>query len=460
MTESASTTIRLPTLRELVQERHVAPETACRLNDHAHELAGIGKIAASVVALRRARALAPRHPILMSCLGAVLFDAGEYAEAEALLKQAIQIEPEYAPAHGNLGSVLGAQGKYAEAKVSFRQAIKIEPDYTDARWNYALCLLDSGDWSEAWPYYEARKERGGARLYPTLPYPEWKGEDLNGKTIHVQGEQGIGDRTLMSRYLHWIKQTWPDCKINFLLNAEDLPNISNFMWGYRDTVEFIPNGIPWPENVDYGIYLMSLPGVHGTTPGHVYPDPGLIRKNAMRHKNSVFLPTVDPGMLKVGIAWTGNPVMKRNAERSIPFEQILTLAELPNVVLYGLQFNTPDIARAGAGQLICDLSPDIAPLGFSGTAALMLNLDLVITSCTSIAHVAGALNVPCWTMLCSNPYWLWLRGRADSVWYPNTRLFRQTAPNDWAPVVASIKQELAAYADQAVSCADRQSAAA
>jgi hypothetical protein len=103
-----------------------------------------------------------------------------------------------------------------------------------------MCLLDSGDWTTAWsPFYEARVSRGGKRLYPELPYREWKGEDLNGKTLHVQGEQGIGDRILFSRYLTWVKDLYPDCKIHFQLNADDLANVS-ISFGLSSIVEFIP----------------------------------------------------------------------------------------------------------------------------------------------------------------------------------------------------------------------------
>jgi len=448
-----TTTIKLPTQRELLQEKYVAPEEARLLNDHGHYLAATGKTAASVVAFRRAAAIAPEHPMLLASLGAVLFDAGLFLEAEGHLRKSVGIEPMYSPAHGNLASVLGAQGRYEEAKVEFRTALKIEPDFTDARWNFSMCLLDSGEWtSEAWSYYEARKERGGKRLYPQLPYPEWRGEDLNGKTLYVQGEQGIGDRTLFSRYLHWVKTEFPDARILFMHNAEDLANISNFMWGYRDIVEFVPNGVPWPEDVDYGIYLMSLPGMHGTTPSNVYDDPGLLLKNAERHKNSVALPVTDDRMMKVGICWSGNPKMKRNAERSIPLELMLSLAELPDVVLFGLQIGTHDIERVGADQLVCDLTPDISPLGFTGTAAVMQNLDLVITCCTANAHVAGALGVPCWTLLCKNPYWLWLRDTSRSVWYENTVLFRQQSMNDWSPVIAEVRSELARCAAEHAAC--------
>lgn len=442
-----TTTIKIPTQRELVQERHPAPDMACRLNDHAHGLANTGKVAAAVTALRRAHAIAPDHPIILSCLGAVLFDAGRYTEGETLLRRAISIEPDYAPSFGNLGSTLGALKRYDEAKAMFLRAISIEPDYTDARWNYAMNRLDCGDWREAWPYYEARKARGGTKLYPVLPYPEWKGENLNGKTLYIQGEQGVGDRILFSRYIGWIASEYPGCKILLMLNAEDLPNFTNFMWGFRDVVEFVPNGIPWPEDVDFGIYLMSIPGVHGSTPDFIAEDPGLIMKHSMLHKNSVAIPTANGTELRVGLIWRGNPSMKRNYERSIPLELLLPLAENPDVVLYGLQFgNHRDIERLGADQLICDLTGDVGSLGFSGTAAAMLNLDLVITSCTSTAHVAGALGVPCWTLLCNNPYWIWLRDRADSVWYPNTRLFRQPSPGDWASVISEVKEELAKVA--------------
>jgi len=193
---------------------------------------------------------------------------------------------------------------------------------------------------------------------------------------------------------------------------------------------------------------MRLMAVHGTTPENVYPEPGLLLKNAMRHKNSVTLPGVDDTMLKIGIAWTGNPQMKRNSERSVPLEEMLKLAELPNVVIYGLQIGTQDINRLGADQLVCDLTHDIKSLGFAGTAAVMLNLDLVITCCTATAHLAGALGVPCWTLLCQNPYWMWLRDRSDSVWYPNTRLFRQKKMCDWSPVIDEVKSELALYSVQ------------
>jgi hypothetical protein len=120
---------------------------------------------------------------------------------------------------------------------------------------------------------------------------------------------------------------------------------------------------------------MSLPGIHGTTPDYVPPDPGLFLKNSLRHGKSVEIKATDERMLKIGIAWTGNPQMKRNNERSIPFELMLQLAEIPNVVVYSLQMDSKDIEKHGAQQLVCDLSQQIKPLGFAGTSACNLDLD-------------------------------------------------------------------------------------
>jgi hypothetical protein len=150
-------------------------------------------------------------------------------------------------------------------------------------------------------------------------------------------------------------------------------------------------------------------------------------------------------MLKVGIAWTGNPAMDQNFQRSIPLDNMLKLAENPKVLLYSLQVGergTSEIERLGADKLICDISPELEKEGWVGTAIAIMNMDVVVTCCTSIAHLAGALGKPCWVMLCYAPYWVWLRGRDDSVWYDSVRLFRQTKAGEWSDVINNVKEEL------------------
>lgn len=450
------TAIRLPTHRELIQEKYIAPAMACRLNDHAHDLVKDRKYQLAEIAMKRALAIAPDHPMLLSQMGSILYELCRYSEAETVLRKSIAIEGEYSPSRGALGSVLSAQNRFDEAREQFEIALKIEPDYTDGIWNWSMVLLDHGRWQEAWPKYNERKTRL-APFFPKMPYPYWDGEDLNGKTLLVYGEQGAGDRILFSRYLHWVKSTWPDCRLMWLAEAPDLPDLSNLFWALREIVEFVPFNVPWPK-ADYGIYLIDLVTRHGSTPGNVYPDPGIIRDYIARSGKSVSVPTANGNEFKIGINWTGSPAMLRNSERSVPPELIFTLAASPDLVCYSLQYGTRDIERLGAGQLVCDLTADISKYGFLGTAAVMQQLDLFITNCTSTAHLAGVLGVPCWTLLCANPYWIWGRSGEASVWYPNMRLIRQEKMHDWEPVISKVKSELFALAADHVRNDRRQAA--
>ena len=170
-------------------------------------------------------------------------------------------------------------------------------------------------------------------------------------------------------------------------------------------------------------------------------DPGLIRKRAdvqMKIGPAEIPKPLGPDPYKVGIVWTGNPGQERNAERSIPLELLLPLAEHPNVWLYGLQafHGRDEIERLGASDLICDLGGQLEKRGLTVAATALLQMDLVITCCTSIAHLCGALGVEAWVLICKNPYWVWMRERTDSPWYPSVKLYRQTEVDNWKDVIA------------------------
>src|SRR5262249_32756561 len=185
---------------------------------------------------------------------------------------------------------------------------------------------------------------------------------------------------------------------------------------------------------------------HGSTPTNVPRDPGLIRKRCRDEAQAINVPEPRSHSIKVGITWSGNPLMERNHDRSVPPELMFELEADPRVQLYSLQFGDKGLQRFNAAQLICDAASDIGERGLLGTGAVMTKLDLVITCCTANAHLAGALGIPCWTLLCFDPYWLWIRERDNSVWYPNMRLFRQRAPGDWREVIDRVKSELAKFA--------------
>ncbi len=422
---------------------------ADRLAVAANHARDTGKYLASASLFRRALRVCPNNAYLLTGLGAAQWFCGDFEGAQATLAKSLKINPMCADANRNMGSVLSSMGYILEAKQFFMKSMEIDPSNDLTRWNYAMALLDHGEWTaDAWKMFDVRRTYiGGSAKFPTLPYPMWNGEDLDGKILYVRGEQGFGDRLLFSRYLAWISQKWPRCRIITMMSSPPMPDMRSLLWEFRHFIEFLPPGVPMPE-ADYGVFLMSLPGIAGDQPNKVFPDPGLIRRAILPYAAGVELPPpLERDALKIGVCWQGNPLMIRNNDRSVPFDQMMPLFEIPDACFYGLQFGpaAADIERFGARDLCFDLSADIENngMGFVGTGAVMLNLDLVITTCTANAHLAGALGVPCWVILGADPYWIWGRGGARAcAWYPNTRIFRQRKPGDWSQVVEWVRTEL------------------
>ena len=430
------------------------------MHDAAIQMKIAGNFVAANIALRRAVTMCPDSGTLWASLGSGLWHVGKYDEAYDCLQRALELQPDDLLTVMYMGMMLSSMQRKEEAFEYLRRAIDANPNETDphvvegrklhARWSLALAQLDHGDWLEGFKEYECRYAFRGREYYPKLPYPFWQGEDLNGKTLFIEGEQGVGDRILFSRYLAWVCDTWPKATVLVHISAMDQPiSLEGLLWGFCErypNLQFLPHGIPFPK-ADYCLFLMSLARIHGTTPSNVPPDPGLIRERAMREAHAISLPQPHVDAIKVGISWAGNPAMTRNPERSIWPEMMFELEQDPLVQLYSLQFGDNGLARLGAGQIIPDCAADIGSRGMLGTAVVMLNLDLIITVCTSNAHLAGALGVPCWTLLHYDPYWMWLRGRDDAVWYPSMKLFRQGAPGDWRGVIERVKRELHVYAE-------------
>jgi hypothetical protein len=403
--------------------------------------------AAAISMLRRARALQPDMPEIWSNLGLLYWRIGRLDPAEAAFRHAVALDPNKFNYQGNLGIFLGAIGQAKEAVHHLEEAMRLDPDNLGPRWDRCLLYLRQGDWALGLPEYDVRREHRGTSLYPRLPAPLWQGEDLNGKTLYVQGEQGVGDRFLFSRYFAWIKETWPDCRIKACLHD----SMVNLFWEFRHIVEMLPLGVPWPDDLDYCVYLCSLPAIHGSTPDNVPADPGLLRKRVLdaRKSTKANLPQPNLPALKVGICWTGNPTQARNHDRTIPLEMLLPLAEDPRIMLYSFQCSPggADLKRLIAGELICDLGSDIEREGWVSTGIALMEMDVLVSVCTSVPHLAGALQVPCWTMLCADPYWVWSRSGDTTPWYPGMRLFRQRRLGDWKPVIAEVRAELSKLAD-------------
>lgn len=395
------------------------------------------KLEPAAAALRRALALKPDSPEAHVNLGLVLERLGRLDEALAVLQRAVALEPKVAEVHMNLGLVLERQGNVEEAMTSFRRAL-VQPDCAQAHLNYALALLRSGNFDEGWREYEWRAgcEGVGQKI---LPGRRWQGDPIEGRTILVCEEQGAGDTLQFVRYAELLKRQGATVVV------QCRPQLIGLLESCRGVDRVTSTLGPLPP-YDVYVSLPSLPGILGTSlvniPANVpylFADAALVGewKDELTGKD-----------FKVGIAWQGDPNHKANRYRSFPLEKLAPLAGMPGVGLFSLQFG------AGREQL-ADLPPacPITDLGdrlgdFHSTAAIMRNLDLVITCDSAPAHLAGAVGVPVWVALAFVPDWRWLLARTDSPWYPTMRLYRQSRPGDWEEVFRRIAIDLAAIARQ------------
>lgn len=389
--------------------------------------------------LERAIELAPRLAEAHNNLGNVHKAKFDLAAAEACYHRALAIRPEYGKAHYNLGNLMLEYGRLDEALQCYDQAIQFSPDYPEPRFQRGAVKLLRGDFAEGWPGYEWRwGMQNAVKTKRSFAEPTWDGSPLNGRTILLYTEQGLGDTFQFIRYAPLVQalggRVVVECQAKLTPLLKTAPGID----------QLVPKGEPLPK-FDCQAALLSLPGILGTTvetiPGgipYLRADPDLVEKWRAE------LAKIDG--FKVGIVWQGSPTFIRDATRSMSLEEFEPLADVPDVQLVALQ------KGAGSEQLrdLADefgiITPpddfDTAAGAFMDTAAMMMSLDLLITSDTSAAHLAGALGRPVWVALCFAPDWRWLLGRDDSPWYPTMRLFRQSERDNWADVFDEIAAAL------------------
>ncbi len=355
------------------------------------------------------------------------------AEAEVNYRQAIDQQPNHVDAIYNLGIALLKQNMIASAIEQFEQAIALRPDYAEAHHNRAAALLISEDFADGFAEYEWRFK---SRDYPAFQarWPLWQGEPLADRTIVLVAEQGFGDTFQFIRYAALVKQQAARVIV------ECPPALHRVLARTPGVDEWITTDTPPPE-ADFCVPLLSLPYRLGTTyetiPADVpyaHADPELVAR--WREQLS------EQSGFRIGVIWQGNPKFPDDRFRSIPLAEYAPLAKLPGVQLVSLQKNAgvEQIAAAAGDWPLLDLHERLE--NFADTAAVMQNLDLVITSDTGPAHLAGALGVPVWVALPYVPDWRWLLEREDSPWYPTARLFRQTAWGQWSDVFERIVGEV------------------
>lgn len=420
------------------------PDYADACSNLGSALRGQGKLDEAEACCRRALELQPDHAGAHSNLGSALRAGGRLEAAEASFRRALELDPALAEAHNNLGNVLYLQGRHGEAGASYRRALELSPDLAVARHNAAMLMLLMGDFENGWREYEWRWRIQGSAPR-RFAQPAWDGGPLSGRTCLLFAEQGLGDVIQFVRYAPLVKQrgatTIVECPRPLLPLLATCPGIDRL----------VARGDPLPA-FDVHIPLLGVPRLLTTSLAAVPAGvPYLSAEPALAERWRRGMAGV--GGLRVGINWRGRPGPGLWTRRDVPPDRFAALAAVPGVRLIGLQKGplTPEeeaaTRRLGLWNADGELDRDAA---FIDAAALMANLDIVVTSDTAVAHLAGALGVPVWVALPFAPHWCWLLNRDDSPWYPTMRLFRQRSPGDWAEVfgriAAALQERVAAAA--------------
>jgi FKBP-type peptidyl-prolyl cis-trans isomerase 2 len=380
----------------------------------------------------------PNFPEAHHNLGMVFKEKGMPDDAIACFKKAIEIRPDYAEAHYNLGNAFVMKGQFYEALQSYGKTLEIRPEYAEAHWNISLLDLLLGRFEAGWKGYEWRWELKDVAVKRGFVQPEWDGSDISGRTILLYSEQGFGDAIQFIRYVPLVAENGARVVV------ECPKELASLLKGVKGVHEIISDPERTPD-FDLHCPIMSLPlrfntsleNIPAKVP-YIDVDPVLVRLWSDKVRP-------DSPKLKVGLAWAGDPKYKTDYDRSCRLDMLSPLAEFDNIIFYSLQKGVAANQALNPPKdfMLFDYTADISD--FSDTAALIQNLDLVISVDTAVAHLAGALGKPVWTLLPFVPDWRWMLKREDSPWYPTMRLFRQPARWDWASVVGKIKEALGAY---------------
>ncbi|HET6880903.1 MAG TPA: DUF6165 family protein [Pirellulales bacterium] len=388
--------------------------------------------------LRETQRLHPDSPDVYVSLSLLLLEQAKLEAAEEASREALRRKPDSTTAHLALGMSCHLQGRPQEAVACYDRALEIDPESPEAHKNRGIVRLQVGDFAGGWDDYEWRwrcPELSGRRL----AQPLWEGSPLQGKTILLHAEQGLGDTIQFVRYAPLVRERGG--RVVLACQRSLVPLLRSC----RGIDQLIALDDP-PPAYDVHAPLLSLPRIFQTGPDtipadvpYIAPDPGLVAEWGETLKSL--------SGFKVGIVWSGSPDFRFNRFRSVPLAEFRALADVPGVTLISLQKGqgSEQIAAVADRFRVVDLGErlDATAGAFMDTAAILQHLDLVVACDTAVAHLAGALARDVWLTLPYSPDWRWMRDRDDSLWYPTMRLFRQQHRGDWEGVFRSIAAALA-----------------
>lgn len=412
----------------------LAPEAADARNTLGAILAASGDLAGAEVQFRTALGLEPRQKAALTNLSELLTDTDRFGEAVDAACAGLVLDPRDPMLHLDRGTARLNLGLLSEAEADFLAALAAEPGMPKARWNLAYLRLLQGRYREAWPDFGARLQvpRGRAE-HPGHVQPLWDGGPLEGRTILVWTEQGLGDTLQFARYLPWVQARGG--RVLFQVQ----PALRCLVDGLAGADRVLSTGEALPP-FDLQAPLMDLPALSGSTPEDL-PPPAPIALPAEYEPPPLLAGALEGPGPKVGLAWAGNPLHQNDARRSLDPALLAPLGSVAGVRWFSLQRDARSLPPLPG---LVDLAPGSGSL--ADTAWALSRLDLLVTVDTALAHLAGSLGVPARLLVAFLPDWRWILGREDTPWYPSLRLHRQPAPGDWAPVVASVAESLASLA--------------
>lgn len=434
-------------------------------------LRSLNRPADAVAAQRRAIELDPRLAEAHSNLACALYDLKQFDEAEAAARRAIQLNPQSHAAYLNLGNALrerddfdGAMqayqqslrlgrppeeplvnigdmlrsiGRYDESRAVLEEVLRNAPESILAHRTLALVLLLHGEFARGWAEAEWRlraPKSSGSRFVQ----PMWDGRGLNGQTVLLHFEQGLGDTIHFARYAPLVAARGG----RVILEVQ--PGLARLMRTLNGVDQVVARGEPLPS-FDVHAPLLSLPHLFQTTPDTIPRDVPYLRADDSLVESWRSRVPIEPGVKRVGLVWAGNPEHVNDRRRSLDPMHLARLARVANVRWFSLQLGQPARGATPPPELnMIDLTANVTD--FADSAALLAHLDLLITIDSAPAHLAGALGRPVWVLLPHVPDWRWQLGRDDSVWYPTMRLFRQTRPGEWGEVIERVADAVAAWA--------------
>lgn len=407
-----------------------------------------GRYRAAAACAQEALRHRANHPQALNNLGAALMELGAAEEAARYFREAVALKPDLADAHYNLGNVYREAKDPAGALACYEEALRLEPGHAKARWNRALTWLCSGDWERGFEEFEWRWKM--PFLKPRhFAQPLWDGAPLEGRTILLYAEQGLGDVIHFVRFAAQVKARGgrvlvesPRALLGLLASAPGIDGL-------------VASGDVLPP-FDVQAPLMSLPRILAIRPDTVpaavpYLEADPARRAAWRRRFDAL-----PG-LRVGLVWAGNPQHAHDRRRSLALDAFRPLGTTRGVSFVGLQYGPRSCQGLAPpeGLELLHVGPELGDFGEA--AAALAALDLVISVDTAMAHLAGALGIPVWVLVAFVPDWRWGLDGDSTPWYPTMRLFRQNRPGDWAGVMERVAAALEVLAQRRYGPADMAS---